>query len=49
MSSRCGGVRQIQFSLGHVSVQTAERYLGFKQKIRHAVSDRVGIEPEQNR
>src|ERR1700722_1947390 len=40
-----GGLEQIQFLLGHVSVQTTERYLGSKQKIRDAVNDRIGIEP----
>jgi hypothetical protein len=30
---------------GHVSVQTAERYLGCKKRIRSAVNDRIGIEP----
>ena len=34
-----------QFLLGHVSVQTTERYLGCKQRIRSAVNDRIGIEP----
>jgi hypothetical protein len=28
-----------------VSIQTTERYLGCKQKLRHAVNDRLGIEP----
>jgi len=32
-------------SLGHVSVQTTERYLRCKQRIRSAVNDRIGIEP----
>ena len=40
-----GEVEQIQFLLGHVSVQTTERYLGCKQRIRRAVNDRIGIEP----
>jgi hypothetical protein len=31
--------------LGHVSVQTTERYLACKQLIRGAVNDRIGIEP----
>jgi hypothetical protein len=31
--------------VGHVSVQTTERYLGCKQRIRSAVNDRIGIEP----
>jgi hypothetical protein len=34
--------------LGHVSIQTTERYLGCKQKLRDAVNDRMGIEPEAN-
>jgi site-specific recombinase XerD len=40
-----GELEQIQFLLGHVSVQTTERYLGCKQRIRAAVNDRIGIEP----
>jgi site-specific recombinase XerD len=40
-----GELEQIQFLLGHVSVQTTERYLGCKQKIKDAVNDRIGIEP----
>ena len=40
-----GELEQIQFLLGHVSVQTTEHYLGCKQRIRSAVNDRIGIEP----
>lgn len=40
-----GELEQIQFLLGHVSVQTTERYLGCKQRIRGAVNDNIGIEP----
>jgi site-specific recombinase XerD len=40
-----GELEQIQFLLGRVSVQTTERYLGCKQKLRVAVNDRIGIEP----
>jgi site-specific recombinase XerD len=40
-----GELEQIQFLLGHMSVQTTERYLGCKQRIRAAVNDRLGIEP----
>ena len=40
-----GELEQIQFLLGHVSVQTTERYLGCKQRIRAAVNDRIGIGP----
>jgi len=37
-------LEQIQFLLGHMSVQTTERYLGCKQRIQSAVNDRIGIE-----
>jgi len=40
-----GELDQIRFLLGHVSIQTTERYLGCKQKLRIAVNDRLGIEP----
>ena len=40
-----GELEQIQFLLGHVSVQTTERYLGCKQRIRSAINDRISIEP----
>jgi len=40
-----GELDQIQFLLGHVSVQTTERHLGCKQRIRGAVNDHIGIEP----
>jgi site-specific recombinase XerD len=40
-----GELEQIQFLLGHVSVQTTEKYLGCKQRLRSAVNDRIGIEP----
>ena len=40
-----GELEQIQFLLGHVSVQTTERYIGCKQRFRVAVNDKLGIEP----
>jgi site-specific recombinase XerD len=40
-----GELEQIQFLLGHVSVQTTEKYLGCKQRLREAVNDQIGIEP----
>ena len=40
-----GELEQIQFLLGHVSVQTTERYLGCKQRLRNAVNDSIGLEP----
>ena len=42
-----GELQQIQMLLGHVSIQTTERYLGSKQRIRYAVNDRIGIEPPE--
>ena len=33
---------QIQFLLGHVSVQTTEKYPGCKQRLRNAVNGRIG-------
>jgi len=44
-----GELEQIQFLLGHVSVQTTERYLGCKQRLRNAINDSIGIEPDQLR
>ncbi len=38
-------LEQIQFLLGHLSVQTTERYLGCKQRLRNAVNDRIGLKP----
>lgn len=38
-----GELEQIQFLLGHRSVQTTERYLGSKQHIHDAVNDRIVI------
>jgi integrase len=40
-----GELEQIQFLLGHRSVETTERYLGSRQRIMHAVNDKLGIEP----
>jgi len=38
-----GELEQIQFLLGHASVQTTERYIGCQQKLREAVNDRFPI------
>jgi hypothetical protein len=40
-------LEHIQFSLGHVSVQTTEHYWGRKRWLRDAVNDPIGIEPER--
>ena len=42
-----GELEQIQFLLGHLSVQTTEQYLGCKQRFRSAVNHNIGIEPDQ--
>ncbi len=41
-----GELEQIQFLLGHRSVETTERYLGSRQRLVSAVNDNIGIEPE---
>ena len=41
-----GELDQIQFLLGHVSIQTTERYFGCKQKLRRAVNDTMGLAPD---
>ena len=38
-----GELEQIQFLLGHVSVQTTERYLGCKQNLGSPVNDRFNL------
>ena len=44
-----GELEQIQFLLGHRSVETTERYLGSRQRIVHAVNDKLAIEPYAGR
>jgi integrase len=39
-----GELEQIQFLLGHASVQTTERYLGCKQRLSQTVNDTLGLE-----
>jgi site-specific recombinase XerD len=43
-----GELDQIQFLLGHFSIQTTERHLGRKQKLQQAVNDRLGVEPDED-
>ena len=40
-----GEMEQIQFLLGHVSVQMTETYVGYKQRLHGSVNERIGIEP----
>ncbi len=40
-----GELEQIQFLLGHVSIQTTEKYLGCKQRFQNAVNDDIGLDP----
>jgi site-specific recombinase XerD len=44
--AHCGQapVEQIQFSLGHASLQTTERYLGLEQDLLDAPCDRLGVQ-----
>jgi site-specific recombinase XerD len=51
--SNGGELEQIQFLLGHASVQTTERYLGCKQNLGHPVNDlfdlRTDVQPQEKR
>ncbi len=38
-----GNLEQIQFLLGHASIQTTDRYLGSSQALRVAVNDTMGL------
>ncbi len=46
--SNGGEIEQIQFLLGHASIQTTERYLGCKQNLGHPVNDlfRLATDPQ---
>ena len=41
-----GELEQIQFLLGHASVQTTERYLGCKQNLGHPVNDLFNLKTD---
>ena len=40
-----GELEQIQFLLGHVSIETTEKYLGCKQRFHNAVNEAIGLDP----
>jgi len=42
-----GELEQIQFLLGHASVQSTERYIGCKQDLSRAVNDRLPFALQQ--
>jgi len=44
-----GELEQIQFLLGHASVQTTERYLGCKQNLGHPVNDLFDLRTDTQR
>jgi site-specific recombinase XerD len=39
-------LEQIQFLLGHVSIETTERYPGCKQRFQNAVNDAIGLDQD---
>jgi integrase len=41
-----GDLEQIQFLLGHASIQTTERYLRSRQNLKEAVNDRLGLDTD---
>jgi hypothetical protein len=45
----CGGeLEQIQFLLGHASVQTTEKYIGNKSKLQVALNDRAVLQSRRD-
>jgi integrase len=43
-----GEIEQIQYLLGHESVQTTKGHISCKQRLRNAVNDRMGLEPKDS-
>jgi hypothetical protein len=46
-ATRCRRRNGHRATMGQVSIQTTERCLGCKQRIRSAVNDQIGIEPSR--
>ena len=46
--TRAARSSRFSYLLAHESVQTTERYIGCKQRLRNAVNDQIGVEPKDS-